>query len=168
MTAIDSTAFIANTATLTGRVVAAAGTSVWYGCVLDAADGEIVVGRRSNVQDNSLLRCGPGGRITLGEDSTVGHNVILGDCTIGDRSLIGIGAVVAPGTIVEDDVFLAAGATTTPGQVLGSGKLWGGQPARALAPLDEHKRKLIADTIPTYCAYADELARVQKAAAATR
>jgi hypothetical protein len=56
-------------------------------------------------------------------------------------------------------------ATTTPGQVLTRGKLWGGQPARALAPLDENKRKLIADTIPTYCAYADELARVQKAAA---
>jgi len=136
--------------------------------VLDAADGEIVIGKRSNVQDNSLLRCGPGGRIALGEDSTVGHNVRLADCTIGDRSLIGIGAVVAEGTIVEDDVFLAAGASTTPGQVLGSGKLWGGQPARALAPLDERKRTLIADTIPTYCEYADELARVQKAAAATR
>jgi carbonic anhydrase/acetyltransferase-like protein (isoleucine patch superfamily) len=165
LSAIDPAAFVANTATLAGSVVAAPRTSIWYGCQLNAADGEILIGDRSNVQDNSLLRCRTGGRIVIGADSTIGHNVTLADCTIGDRSLIGIGAVVAPGTVVEDDVFLAAGATTTPGQVLTRGKLWGGQPARALAPLDENKRKLIADTIPTYCAYADELARVQKAAA---
>jgi carbonic anhydrase/acetyltransferase-like protein (isoleucine patch superfamily) len=166
MTAVDDTAFVANTATLAGRVVAGAEASIWYACVLDATDGEIVIGDRSNVQDGSRLRCVPGGRIALGADSTISHNVTLADCTIGDHSLIGIGSAIAAGTVVEDDVFLAAGATTTPGQVLASGKLWGGQPARVLAPLDERKRELIASTIVIYCAYADELARVQKAATA--
>jgi carbonic anhydrase/acetyltransferase-like protein (isoleucine patch superfamily) len=166
MTAVDPTAFVANTATLAGRVVAAAETSIWYACVLDATDGEIVIGDRSNVQDGSVLRCQPGGRIVLGADSTIGHNVTLAECTIGDRSLIGIGSVIAAGTVVEDDVFLAAGASTSPGQALTGGKLWGGQPARVLAPLDERKRELISTTITTYCAYADELARVQKAATA--
>ena len=165
---LDPTAFIANTAVLSGRVVAAPRTSVWYGCELDAAGGEIVIRDRTNVQDNSLLRCTPGARMVLGEDTTIGHNVTMADCIIGARCLIGIGSVVAPGTVVEDDVFLAAGAATSPGQVLGSGHLYGGQPARVIGPLDEKKRGLILHTIGTYCEYAEELARVQKSKAGAR
>jgi gamma-carbonic anhydrase len=159
---IHDTAFVANTATVSGRVRAAAHTSIWYGCELDAAGGEIIIGERTNVQDNSILRCTPGARMALGIDTTIGHNVTMADCTIGDRCLIGIGSVVAPGTVVEDDVFLAAGASTTPGQRLTSGKLWGGQPARVIGPLDERKRELISTTIVTYCQYAEELMRVQR------
>jgi len=165
---LHPTAFVANTATLAGRIVAGPHTSIWYGCELDAAGGEIVIRDRTNVQDNSILRCTPGARMVLGEDTTIGHNVTMADCTIGDRCLIGIGSVVAPGTVVEDDVFLAAGASTAPGQVLGTGHLYGGQPARAIAPLDDRKRALIRHTIGTYCEYAEELARVQKRMATTR
>lgn len=162
---LDASVFVANTATLRGDITAAARVNIWYGCDLDADGGQIAIGERSNVQDNSLLRCGPGGRLEIGRDTTVGHNVQIADCTIGDRCLIGIGSVVASGTRVEDDVFLAAGATTLPGQVLTGGKLWGGQPARALGPLDERKRAMIAETIGTYCDYAEELKRVQALAA---
>jgi carbonic anhydrase/acetyltransferase-like protein (isoleucine patch superfamily) len=165
---LHPTAFIANTASLTGRVVAGPHSSVWYGCELDAAGGEILISDRTNVQDNSVLRCTPGARLLLGRDTTIGHNVTMADCTIGDRCLIGIGSVVAPGTVTEDDVFLAAGASTSPGQVLSAGHLWGGQPARVIAPLDERKRAMIAHTIITYCQYADELARVQREKAAAR
>jgi carbonic anhydrase/acetyltransferase-like protein (isoleucine patch superfamily) len=157
-------AFVAATATLRGDVALEADSSVWYGCALDAAGGRIVVAERANVQDNSVLRAAPGAAITIGVDSTIGHNVTLGPATIGARCLIGIGSHVAAGTVVEDDVFLAAGASTLPGQVLASGALWGGQPARVLAPLDDRKRALIAETIVTYCEYAAELARVQAAA----
>ena len=165
---LHPTAFIANTASLPGHVVAGPHTSVWYGCELDAAGGEIVIADRTNVQDNSVLRCTPGARIVLGRDTTIGHNVTMADCTVGDRCLVGIGSVVAPGTVLEDDVFLAAGASTSPGQVLSAGNLWGGQPARVIGPLDERKRAMIAHTIGTYCEYAEELARVQKAKAAPR
>lgn len=162
---LDASVFVANTATLRGDITAAARVNIWYGCDLDADGGQIAIGERSNVQDNSLLRCGPGGRLEVGRDTTIGHNVQMADCIIGDRCLIGIGSVVASGTRVEHDVFLAAGATTRPGQVLASGKLWGGQPARALGPLDERKRAMIAETIGTYCDYAEELKRVQALAA---
>ena len=165
---LDPTAFVANTAVLSGRVVAAPHTSIWYGCELDAAGGEIVIRDRTNVQDNSVLRCTPGARMVLGKDTTIGHNVTMADCTIGDRCLVGIGSVVAPGTVFEDDVFLAAGAATSPGQVLGAGHLYGGQPARVIAPLDERKRELIKHTISTYCDYAAELASVQRQAATAR
>ncbi len=164
---LDPTAFIANTALLRGRVVAAADTSIWYGCRLDATRGEIVVGARSNVQDNSVLTAAAGG-IRIGVDSTIGHNVLLNDCTIGDRCLIGIGSEVAAGTVAQDDSFLAAGAVTTPGQVLEGGWLWGGAPARKLAPLDDRKKALVLGTIVTYCDYARTLAAAQAAAANRR
>ncbi|MFN3564437.1 MAG: gamma carbonic anhydrase family protein [Burkholderiaceae bacterium] len=162
---VDASVFVANTAALRGDIDAGPQVSLWYGCELDADGGQIAIGARSNVQDNSSLCCGPGGRIAIGRDTTIGHNVRMADCTIGDRCLIGIGSVIAAGTRVESDVFVAAGTTTRPGQVLASGKLWGGQPARALGPLDERKRAMIADTIGTYCDYAAELARVQASAA---
>jgi carbonic anhydrase/acetyltransferase-like protein (isoleucine patch superfamily) len=158
---LDPGTFIANTAVLRGHVHAAQDSSVWYGCSLDAGGGEIVIGARSNVQDNSVLAAGDGA-ILIGTDTTVGHNVVLAACRIGDRCLVGIGSRVAPGTVIEDDVFLAAGATTSPGQVLASGFLWGGQPARPLGALDGRKKALILETITTYCEYARELAVSQE------
>jgi carbonic anhydrase/acetyltransferase-like protein (isoleucine patch superfamily) len=163
---VDPTAFVANTASLHGHVVAKPHSSIWYSCELDAAGGEIVIGDRTNVQDNSVLRCTPGARLVIGNDTTIGHNVTMADCVIGNRCLIGIGSVVAPGTVAEDDVILAAGAGTLPGQALAGGRLWGGQPARVIAPLDQRKRDMIAQTIRDYCGYAAELARVQREAAA--
>ena len=87
----------------------------------------------------------------------------LGDCRIGARSLIGIGSIVANGTIVEDDVFLAAGAQTTEGQVLEAGWLYGKRPAQKMAPLDEAKRAMIARTVQNYSEYAAAFAAAQQA-----
>ncbi len=160
-------AFIANTAVVRGVLHAAADSSIWYGCRLDAGPpglgGAIVLGARSNVQDNSVLTATAGQRIVIGADTTIGHNVTLPACSVGDRCLVGIGSKLGAGTVVRDDVFIAAGATTEPGQVLDSGHLYGGQPARPLAPLDERKRALVMGTIPVYCEYARELKRQQAA-----
>lgn len=153
--------FVANTARLRGDVHAGDRASIWYGTLLEADGGQIVIGADANVQDNTLASCSPGGRLEIGSGTTIGHNVRLRDCVIGARCLIGIGSVLAPGTRVEDDVFVAAGATTTPGQVLTSGNFYAGQPARVLGPLDERKRALIALTVETYRQYAAELARAQ-------
>ena len=162
--AIETGAFVGNTASLRGRIRAAAKSSIWYGCRLDAAAGDITIGARSNIQDNSVLAATQG-LLAIGADSTIGHNVSLASCTIGNRCLIGIGSRVAPGTVAQDDVFLAAGAVTLPGQVLEGGWLWGGQPARKLTELNQRKRAVVLETIVTYCEYAEELARVQAQAA---
>jgi gamma-carbonic anhydrase len=151
--------FVAATATLAGRVAFGEGVGIWYGCRLEAGDGEIAVGSRTNVQDNSVLR----GAIRIGTESTIGHNVHITDATIGDRSLVGIGAVLAPGTIVEDDVLVAAGARTEPGQRLETGWLWGGQPARPLKPLDDRRREIITATWPRYCEYGAAYATIEAA-----
>ena len=117
------TAFIAKTARLSGLVELQDRASVFFGCDLDAGDFRIVIGERTNIQDNTRIRC-EAGETVIGRDTTLGHNVRLASCRIGERALIGIGAVVAAGTVVEDEVMLAAGATTLPGQTLESGWLW--------------------------------------------
>lgn len=161
---LDPSVFVAATAVLRGDVSAAANASIWFGCELDANGGEIRIGLNTNIQDNTLIRCRPGKAFEIGPDSTIGHNVTLADCRIGQRALVGIGSVVAPGTIIDDDVLLAAGAHTSEGQVLESGYLWGRRPAVKIAPLDAAKRELISGTIRMYCGYAQAFAAVQRAA----
>ncbi len=159
---IRKSVFVAGTASLRGRVVAAENSSIWFGCDLDAKGGEIVIGENTNIQDNTLIRCRRGKRFEIGAGSTIGHNVTLGDCSIGERTLIGIGSVVADGTVVGDDVFLAAGAETTPGQVLEAGWLYGRRPAVKMSPLDQPKRDLISLTVEHYCRYARAFAQAQR------
>jgi carbonic anhydrase/acetyltransferase-like protein (isoleucine patch superfamily) len=159
---IHDSVLVAGTARLAGRIDAAENSSIWFGCDFDANGGAIEIGLNTNIQDNTWIHCRAGRRFEIGPDSTIGHNVTLGDCTIGARSLIGIGAVVANGTIVEDDVFLAAGAETAEGQVLEGGYLWGKRPAVKMAPLDQAKRDLIKVTIEHYCGYARAFAAAQR------
>ena len=150
---IDPSVFIASTARVRGRLIAESSSSIWFSNDFDSGDGEIVIGRRTNVQDNTVIRCSADG-VTIGIDTTVGHNVTIEDCTIGNHCLIGIGSFVAQGTVVEDHVLLAASARTEPGQVLESGWLYAGTPAKKLAPLDKGKRDLIEMIIGHYCQYA--------------
>ncbi|MFO1319295.1 MAG: gamma carbonic anhydrase family protein [Burkholderiales bacterium] len=150
---------MAPTARLQGRVVLADQASVWLSCLLDAAGHEISVGARTNVQDNTVIRA-DAGPVKIGTDVTVGHNVTIRSCTIGDRALIGIGSVLAAGTVVEDDVLLAAGSVTLPGQRLTADAMWAGKPARRLGPLDDAKRRIIDFGAAHYCLYnRDFLAR---------
>ncbi len=153
--------FIGCTAELSGMICAEADVSIWYGCRLDAGNHKIVVGTRTNIQDNTIIVCGERD-VVIGEHVTIGHNVSLTDCTIGDHSLIGISAVVARDTVVESDVLLAAGAQTEPGQLLESGWLWAGQPARRITPLNQAKRDMMAQIIPIYCLYASRFGPAQK------
>jgi carbonic anhydrase/acetyltransferase-like protein (isoleucine patch superfamily) len=150
---IDTSVFIARTATVMGRIEAAASASIFFSNIIDAGRATIALGARTNIQDNTVIRC-RGKGVRIGADTTIGHNVTIHDCIIGNGSLIGIGSTVSPGTVIEDDVLLAANAKTESGQVLTGGKLWAGDPARAIAPLDEGKRALIAIIIPHYVAYA--------------
>jgi carbonic anhydrase/acetyltransferase-like protein (isoleucine patch superfamily) len=145
----EASVFVARTARLRGRVVLGAGATVLFSCDLHAEGGSIVVGADTNIQDNTVIRSQAEG-VVIGRDTTIGHNVRLADCRIGARSLIGIGCVVAPGTVVADDVLLAAGATTGPGQLLEGGHLWGGRPARVLGPLNEAKRTMMVRVAEGY------------------
>lgn len=159
---VEDSVFVARTARLRGRIALGAGSSVLFSCLLDAEIGAIVVGADTNIQDNSVLRSRAEG-IVIGRDTSIAHNVRLSDCRIGARSLIGIGCVVAPGTVVADDVLLAGGATTDPGQLLEGGHLWGGRPARILAPLDTAKRTMMRQIVEGYRAHGQVYRAAQEA-----
>lgn len=146
-------AFVADTAVLYGDVRLSAAANIWYGCRLDARRAPIDLGVRCNVQDNSVLVAAAGG-ISIGEDSTIGHNVHLEDCRVGARCLVGMGSRIAAGTVIPDDTFVAGGCITSAGQVLESGHVWGGSPARRIAVLDEERRRGVYTTAVVYADYA--------------
>lgn len=145
--------FLAPNATVSGRFHLAADVGIWYGCTLHTGTYVLTVGTRTNIQDNSAILC-QDRDVVIGADTTIGHNVEMVDAHVGAHCLIGIGARLAPGTVVEDDVLLAAGAETRPGQKVTAGALWAGRPARRVADLDDRKRSMMAEIIPIYCGYA--------------
>jgi carbonic anhydrase/acetyltransferase-like protein (isoleucine patch superfamily) len=159
---VHASVFIAATATVMGRLVAAEASSIWYSNNFDAGPGTIVIGPRTDIQDNTTIRCSTAQGAELGRDCAVGHNVTMEDCTIGNECLIGIGSVVARGTIVQDRVLLAAAARTAPGQVLKSGFMYGGSPARPLAPLDDDKLALTRLIVGQYCEYAQHFIALER------
>ncbi|RTL50670.1 MAG: gamma carbonic anhydrase family protein [Bradyrhizobiaceae bacterium] len=147
-------AFVARTAILSGHVDLRSRSSVFYSCVLSGGQGSIIVHENTNIQDNSRLECHADG-IIVGQNTTIGHNVTIRDARIGAQCLIGIGSHVNAGTVIEDDVLLAAGSTTEMNQRLEGGYLWAGRPARQLGKLNDAKRKMMGDIIGQYCDYAD-------------
>lgn len=151
--------FCAATAAVSGEVRFGAQSSVFFSCEVHAGLGAITLGENVNVQDNSVLT----GSVRIGRDTTIGHNVTMTDCVVGERALIGIGATLAPGTMVEDDVLVAAGAVTRPGQRLEAGSLWGGRPARVLSRLSEAKGAGMAEIVPMYRFYGRFYAAAQRA-----
>ena len=152
--------FVAHSARLSGRIFAGGENGVWFGCDLDAGGHEIRFDEKTNIQDNTVIRS-RSRPVVIGRETTIGHNVRMTDCTVGDRSLIGIGAYVAPGSVVGNDVLLAAGAHTDDGQVLDDGWVYGGSPARPIGRLDDKKRLIISSTWPTYCEYARRFRKAQ-------
>jgi len=161
----DEGVYVAATAVGRAQLVLDAASSIWFGCVLHAPVQPVRIGARSNVQDNTVMRAlqQP---LEIASDATIGHNVRLEDCRIGARTLVGMGSRLAPGTVVEDDVFVAAGTFTDEGQVLASGSLWGGRPARPIAALGDSLRKVIAQAAGMYCEYAAQFARREAASVA--
>ena len=128
-------AWIAPTATLIGDVRVEAEASVWYGAVLRADFGPILVHRGANIQDGSVLHGGDDPVTEVGEGATVGHLCVVHGAVVGFEALIGNGATVLDGAIVGSHALVAAGATVPPGMEIPDGMLAGGVPARVLGEL---------------------------------
>ena len=103
-------AFVAPNATVLGDVVLEKGSSVWYGAVLRGDDGTLTLGENTNVQDNAVLHCDPGGAVTLGKNVTVGHSALVHGCTVGDGSLIGMHATLLNHCVIGRNCIIGAGA----------------------------------------------------------
>ncbi len=147
-------AYVAPTATLAGDVAVADDASVYFGCVVAAGDGRIVIGPRTNVQDNSLLvTTAARGPLMLGADVTIGHNVRMGAATIGDDALVGMGSQVGDGVVVEDGGCIGARAWVEAGTVVKAGWIWAGRPALAFRAIKAQERELFAEAAKIYVGY---------------
>jgi carbonic anhydrase/acetyltransferase-like protein (isoleucine patch superfamily) len=133
---IGADVWVAPGAHVVGQVVLEDGASIWFGASLRGDNEPIVVGRGSNVQENSVLHTDMGFPLTIGADCTVGHKAMLHGCTIGDGTLIGMGAMVMNGAIVGRGCLIGAGALITEGKVIPDGSLVMGAPGRVIRSLD--------------------------------
>jgi carbonic anhydrase/acetyltransferase-like protein (isoleucine patch superfamily) len=132
---IAESAWVADSAQVIGRVDLAADASVWFGAILRGDNEWISIGRGSNVQDGSVLHTDMGSPLSIGEDVTIGHHVMLHGCTIGDGSLIGIQAVVLNNARIGRHCLVGAGALVTEGKEFPDGSLIMGSPAKVVRQL---------------------------------
>ena len=141
---IHESAWVAPGCILVGDVDIGAESSVWYNCVLRADVFSIRIGKRTNIQDGSVLHCDPprpgdpdGSPLIIGDDVLVGHMAMLHGCRIEDRGFVGLGAIAMNKAVIGSDAMLAAGAMLTEGKVMEERSLWAGRPAKPLRDLSD-------------------------------
>lgn len=154
---IDATAFVAANSVVAGAVSVAAQGSVWFATVMRADGAPIRVGERSNIQDNTIMVSSKAaGAIEIGADVTVGHNVRMGACRVGDACLIGMGAEVMDGVTVEDGAMVGARAFVEPGTVVKKNFIWAGRPAREFRPVKPEEHRFFGRGKTVYVGYAGD------------
>ena len=151
---LHETAWVADSATVIGNVRLDEGASVWYGAVVRGDNELITVGRGSNVQDGSVLHTDHGFPLTLGEGVTVGHQVTLHGCSIGDGSLVGIQAVVLNGARIGRNCLVGAGALVTEGKEFPDNSLIMGSPAKVVRELTPEQTQRLRQSAQNYIANA--------------
>ena len=150
---VDPAAFVAPNATLVGEVHIGAESSVWYGTVLRADMEPIVIGRRSNVQDGTIVHVDVGMAVRIGDRVSIGHRAVIHGCTIEDGCLIGMGAIVLSGSRVGEGALVAAGALVREGTVVPPGVLIAGVPGKVLRELTAEERARVAANSDSYVEY---------------
>ena len=146
----DGRYYVADTAVVIGRVRLKADSSVWYGAVLRGDNEWIELGERSQIQDNCVLHTDPGYPLTIGSNCVIGHLVMLHGCSIGDNTLIGMGAVLLNGAKIGNNCLVGAGAVVTERKSFPDNSLIVGAPARAIRSLDEKTIDLIRGGADVY------------------
>jgi len=147
---------IASGAQIIGDVELGENVSVWYNAVLRGDMAKITVGKNSNVQDNSTLHCEIGMVLVVGENVTIGHNAILHSCTVGDGSLIGMGAVLLNESNVGKNCLIAAGSLLTPRTVIPDNSMVMGSPAKVKRELTVEEIEDIQSNATEYVSLAKE------------
>jgi len=133
---IAADCWIAPDAVLIGRVRLLAGASIWFGAVLRGDNEWITIGPRSNVQDHSIIHADPGQPVTIGQGVTIGHRVIVHSASVGDHSLVGMGAILLNRARIGSRSLVGAGALVTEDKQFENGKLILGSPAKAMRDLE--------------------------------
>ena len=134
---IAEDSWIAPDANVIGKIVVEDGASIWFGATLRGDNEKIRIGAGSNVQENTVMHTDMGFPLTVGKGCTIGHKALLHGCTIGDNSLIGMGAVILNGAKIGKNCLIGANALITEGKTIPDGSLVMGAPGKVVRELDE-------------------------------
>lgn len=167
---IHDDAFIDESAVVIGDVSIGEGSSIWPCCVVRGDIHTIKIGKRTNIQDGSILHVThasdyvPGGSsLSIGDDVTVGHGAVIHACTIKNEVLIGMNATVLDRAVVNDQVMVGAGAVVSPGKALESGYLYVGSPAKQARPLTDKEKAFLKYSANNYASLKDRHVASQQA-----
>lgn len=162
---LDDTAWLAPGSRVLGDVIVGAGSSIWYGAVVRADREAIRIGSRCNLQDNAVIHADPGYPATLADEVSVGHAAVLHGCTIGEGTLVGMGAVVMNGASIGSECLIAAGTVVLQETAVPDGSLVTGVPGSVRRELTDEERDRNRSTASTYV---DQLRRHRTAMDALR
>lgn len=143
-------AFVADDAHVIGKVTLGEDSGIWFGCVLRGDNERIMIGARTNVQEHCVMHTDMGFPLDIGEGCTIGHRAMLHGCSIGDNSLVGIGAIVLNGAKIGRNCLVGAGALVTEGKEFPDNSLIIGSPARAVRTLDDKAVQALRDSAAHY------------------
>lgn len=138
---IHESCFVAETAQIIGRVTLKKNANIWYGSVLRGDGNYIEVGENTNIQDNCVVHINNDTPTIIGDNCTVGHGAIVHACTVGNNVLIGMGAIILDGAVIEDNVIIGAGALIPPGKRIPKNSLVVGSPGKVLRQLSDEEIK---------------------------
>jgi carbonic anhydrase/acetyltransferase-like protein (isoleucine patch superfamily) len=153
---MDESCFVAENATVIGRVKMGENSSIWFGTVVRGDSSDIIIGENTNIQDNCTIHVNDGQPTLIGDNVTAGHGAIIHACTIGNNVLIGMGAIVLDGAEIGDNVIIGAGALVPPNKKIPSNSMVMGTPAKIVRELSEEDRKSIIETALHYVELAKE------------
>lgn len=153
---ITQDCFVAENASIIGDVTLEKDASVWYGAVVRGDEEAIIIGEGSNVQDNAILHCDPGYPMTIGKNVTIGHGAIVHGCTVGDNTLIGMGAIVLNGAVIGKNVIVGAGALVKENDEIPDGAVVVGVPAKVVKKDEEFNSMRNAINAEAYVELAQE------------
>lgn len=142
--------YVAEGCQIVGDVEIGQNSSIWYNAVLRGDTNKIVIGEMTNIQDNAVLHVGKNAPLMVGNNVTVGHGAILHGCTIKNNVLIGMGAIVLDGAVVEENCIIGAGTLITQNKVIPSGSLAFGNPVKAIRLLTEEEKDSILQSAKNY------------------
>ena len=156
---VHTQAWVAPSAQVMGQVSVGAGASIWFGTVVRGDTERITIGADSNIQDASVLHADAGQPLVIGERVTVGHQAMLHGCTVGDESLIGIGAIVLNGAKIGKNCLVGAGALVTEGKEFPDGSMILGSPAKVVRQLTPEQIEGLCQSAQHYKTNAQRFAK---------
>jgi gamma-carbonic anhydrase len=154
--------YLAEGAKIIGRAILADDVSVWHNAVIRADVNTIQIGKNTNVQDLCMFHVTEMNALTIGENTSFGHSVILHGCTIGSGCLVGMGSIILDGAVIGDHSLVAAGSLISPGKTFPPGMLLRGRPATAERPLTPEEIQRVSQHYQSYLGYKEQYLKMAK------